>query len=226
MVEAHPLAAITASPTIYDGGVYIGVSSFEETLQEPLCCSFKGSIQKLDLYTGEVLWKFTTVPENYYGVAVWGSSPSIDIQRNQVYFATGNNYLVPKEVSECFEKNEGNYTKQAECSPPDNHYNSVLALDLDSGKLRWSRRLSEADVFTFACKPNPLAFPYSNCTTHAGPDYDFGQAPMLILGKHGRPDLLAIAQKSGMVWGISPDNGNAPIPACLPSKERLCPFLL
>eukprot|EP00884_Botryococcus_braunii_P020107 jgi/Botrbrau1/6780/Bobra.0057s0016.1 len=184
MVEAHPLATITASPTIYDGSVYIGVSSLEESLQEPLCCSFKGSIQKLDLYTGEVLWKFTTVPENYYGVAVWGSSPSIDIQRNQVYVATGNNYLVPKEVSECFEKNKGNYTKQAECSPPDNYYDSVLALDLDTGKLRWARRLAEADVYTTACHPTPsglyLQQLHELCRTGlrlwTGTDADIGKA--------------------------------------------------
>eukprot|EP00884_Botryococcus_braunii_P020101 jgi/Botrbrau1/6775/Bobra.0057s0011.1 len=207
LVEAHPLAIVTMSPTIYHGGVYFGVASLEEAIQEPLCCSFKGSAQKLDLYTGELLWKFVTVPDGFYGAALWGSSPSIDVKRNQVYYASGNNYLVPKEVSECYERNEGNYTLQAACSPPDNHYDSVLALDLDTGQLRWNRRLADNDVFTLACKPQPGILPYDNCTTYRGPDYDFAQAPMLILGTSGRSDLVVVGQKSGMAWALHPDSG-------------------
>lgn len=37
------------------------------------------------------------------------------------------------------------------------------------------------------------------------------QAPMLIYGKNGRADLLAIGQKSGMAWGLNPDTGRQSI---------------
>lgn len=30
---------------------------------------------------------------------------------------------------------------------------------------------------------------------------------MIIYGKNGRADMLAIAQKSGMVWALNPDTG-------------------
>lgn len=48
---------------------------------------------------------------------------------------TGNNYAVPPEVNACFERNIGNYTAQKACSSPDNWINSVLAFDIDSGKV-------------------------------------------------------------------------------------------
>jgi len=50
-VESHPAAIITGSPVVFNGVVYIGVSSTEETLAlDPTypCCSFRGSIVALN----------------------------------------------------------------------------------------------------------------------------------------------------------------------------------
>eukprot|EP00884_Botryococcus_braunii_P023251 jgi/Botrbrau1/960/Bobra.114_1s0004.1 len=208
LVDPHPLAGIVTSPTIANGGVYIGVSSTEESLQDGTCCSFVGTAQKLDLYTGKVLWSFKTVPAGYYGGAIWASSPPVDTRRNLVYFATGNNYIVPPDVDKCQEKNIGNYTAQALCESPDNWINSVVALDATTGQLKWGRKLGAADVWVAACSPVAFIFPYSNCTGFSAvKDWDFGQMPMLIYGKNGQRDLLAIGQKSGMAWGLNPDTG-------------------
>ena len=74
---------------------YVGVSSVEEVLED--CCAFQGSFQKLSLKDGHVVWKTSMLPPSsgYYGVAVWGSSPSIDVKRRLVFIATGGppNYL-------------------------------------------------------------------------------------------------------------------------------------
>src|SRR5258708_46794 len=46
-VENHPAAIITGSPVVFDGVVYIGVSSSEESLAtDPTypCCTFRGSV--------------------------------------------------------------------------------------------------------------------------------------------------------------------------------------
>src|SRR6266853_1141440 len=46
-VDTHPAAVITGSPVVFDGVVYVGVSSSEETLAlDPAypCCSFRGSV--------------------------------------------------------------------------------------------------------------------------------------------------------------------------------------
>src|SRR6266853_2352442 len=79
-VESHPAAIITGSPVVFDGLVYIGVSSNEETLAtNPAypCCSFRGSVVALDAKNGAILWKTFDMPDNggrtdqYSGGAVW-----------------------------------------------------------------------------------------------------------------------------------------------------------
>jgi polyvinyl alcohol dehydrogenase (cytochrome) len=103
-LDDHPHAIITQSATIYDGGVYVGVSSREEAASASVpnyaCCNFRGSFAKLDLKTGAIIWKQFLVPDNggradlYSGNAVWGSAPAIDPEKKLVYIATGNNYNV------------------------------------------------------------------------------------------------------------------------------------
>src|SRR6266404_8506977 len=56
-VEAHPAAIITGSPVVFDGVIYIGVSSSEESLAtNPAypCCSFRGSVVALDAKNGAI----------------------------------------------------------------------------------------------------------------------------------------------------------------------------
>jgi hypothetical protein len=36
------------------------------------------------------------------------------------------------------------------------------------------------------------------------------QAPMLILGKNGKKDMLAVGQKTAIAWALDPDNGANP----------------
>jgi polyvinyl alcohol dehydrogenase (cytochrome) len=97
-VENHPAAIITGSPVVYNGVVYLGVSSVEETLGENptyACCSFRGSVVALDERNGEILWKTYDMPDNggstdqYSGGAVW-QPPVIDPDRGLLYIGTGN----------------------------------------------------------------------------------------------------------------------------------------
>src|SRR2546425_6814109 len=90
-VENHPAAIITGSPVVFDGVVYIGVSSSEETLAtNPAypCCSFRGSVVALDAKSGAMLWKTFDMPDNggrtdqYSGGAVW-QPPAIDTKRGK-----------------------------------------------------------------------------------------------------------------------------------------------
>lgn len=48
----------------------------------------------------------------------------------------GNNYVVPDDVNECYKKYKGNNTAQFQfCENPDNWINSVLAFNVDTGKV-------------------------------------------------------------------------------------------
>ena len=60
---------------------------------------------------------------------------------------------------------------------------AVVALDLESGAIRWARQLTPGDVYVAGCGPSSTN---SNCAGDLGPDYDFGQAPMLASQPDGR----------------------------------------
>lgn len=210
--DPHFAAIITQSATVFDGRVYVGVSSLEEALAAIVpgypCCSFRGSMLALDLDTGEILWKTFLVPEGYSGNAVWGSSPAIDTKRGQVYIATGNNYSVPQSVLDCVAAASGDPTVTAACLPADDHFDSVLALDMKTGAIRWATRAIPFDAWNVDCIP--FFGDGDNCPDPAGPDFDFGQAPALFKAKgaKGKPvELVGAGQKSGQYWALNPNTG-------------------
>lgn len=194
---------------------YVGVSSLEVTLPATQCCTFRGSMVKLDVRTGKILWQTYTLPDNngqlggFSGAAIWGSSPSIDIIRGLVYVGTGQLYNAPKEVLKC-QENQNNQTKLPnspdQCIGPDIHFNSILAFDIFSGKIIWSKQLGGYDVFYFVClvPNNP------DCPTGPNLDADFGEAPMLLsINSKGRfRDIVVAVQKSGFAWALDRDNGD------------------
>ncbi|PKH93462.1 hypothetical protein CRG98_049839, partial [Punica granatum] len=134
---------------------YVGVSSLEETLPPSECCNFRGSLVRLDISSGAIQWQTYTVPENggklggYSGGAIWGSSPAIDPRRQLVYVATGNLYTAPPNVTECQERQNNETTTPAspdQCIGPDVNFNSIIAFDIRSGRIRWARQLGGYDV--------------------------------------------------------------------------------
>eukprot|EP00246_Nothoceros_aenigmaticus_P017641 TRINITY_DN880_c0_g1_i10.p1 TRINITY_DN880_c0_g1~~TRINITY_DN880_c0_g1_i10.p1 ORF type:complete len:530 (-),score=61.71 TRINITY_DN880_c0_g1_i10:871-2460(-) len=218
-LDNHPAAIITQSGTIYEEYYYVGVSSAEEAIATVPCCFFIGSFQKLDIQTGKVVWRTNTLPDNggkpggYSGAAIWGSSPSIDVKRKLVYLATGNVYSVPPEIDACAARQQ-NLTKPQvpdPCLEAVNLGNAILALELDTGKIRWGKVFGGYDAFTLACLvPNIRNLP--NCPAGPALDYDFGEAPMLLTIPHpvenlGYLDIAVAAQKSGIVWAVNRDTG-------------------
>lgn len=212
----------------------MGLSSLEVELPPEQCCTFRGSFAKLDIGTGEVIWRTYMIPDNggrrggYSGAALWGSSPSIDIKRGLVYVATGNLYSAPDPVLEC-QARRNNRTipspPQQCIDDPNVHFDSILALELDTGKIRWFRRFEEYDVSTFACfEPNNPACP-------PGPNLeaDFGEAPMMLtISPNGvKRDIVVAVQKSGYAWALDRDSGdivwfNVSIKTPFLTSNRLC----
>ena len=214
VAESHPAAIITQSATVFNGFVFVGVASQEELLAAVVpgypCCSFRGSMLALNLDTGAIVWKTTLAPEGFSGNAVWGSSPAVDPKRGQVYIATGNNYSVPDDVLACVDAAGSDPNAQSACLPADNFFDSVLALDMKTGVIRWATRAISYDAWTVDC------FPFigdgSNCPDPSGPDFDFGQAPALFkirLAGMGKPmDVVGAGQKSGQYWVMNAETGN------------------
>jgi polyvinyl alcohol dehydrogenase (cytochrome) len=193
-VENYPGALITGAPALYEGRVYVPVSSGEEILgagPSYECCKFRGSVSSIDAATGKVIWKSYTIPEeprpirkNRQGVQQWGpsgagvwSTPTVDAKRKAIYVATGDSYS----------------------DPPARTSDAFLAFDIDTGKLLWSRQLTEGDAFNAACGSKG-----PNCPENSGPDVDFGSSPMLVNLPNGKRALVA-GQKSGVVHAVDPD---------------------
>ena len=209
-VESHFAAIITQSATIYNGVVYVGVASQEEALSASgsyPCCSFRGSMAALDLHTGRLLWKTYTAPVGYPGNAVWGSSPAIDTKRNSVYIGTGNNYDVPDATLDCVAA-ASTPAERSACLPADNYVDSIMALDMTTGAVKWATRAIDFDAWTVGCIP--FFGDGVNCPEPAGPDYDFGQAPALFTVKDNAGknlDVVGAGQKSGQYWTVRADTG-------------------
>jgi polyvinyl alcohol dehydrogenase (cytochrome) len=194
--DLHPAAKITGSPTFYAGRLYVPVASREEGLamaQDYECCSFRGSVVALDGATGKQIWKTYTINEeprpttkNKIGTQLWGpsgagiwSTPTVDTKRKVLYVTTGNNYS----------------------DPPTTTSDAFLAMDLETGKILWSRQITAFDAYTIACRMPDKA----NCPDRYGPDFDFGSPPILVSFPNGDRALVA-GQKSGIVHAIDPDH--------------------
>jgi polyvinyl alcohol dehydrogenase (cytochrome) len=155
-----------------------------------------------------LLWKTYLAPQGYSGNAVWGSSPAIDLRRRSVYIATGNNYSVPQSVLDCVTAAGEDPIAKAACLPADNHFDSIMALDMRTGAVKWATRALPYDAWTVDCIP--FFGDGDNCPEPAGPDYDFGQAPALFTARaaNGRPvELVGAGQKSGQYWALDPATG-------------------
>ena len=195
-VETHPRSRVTGSPTFFENRLYVPVSSYEEVQSddpEYACCTFRGSVVALDIETGDVVWKTYTIADqprprgtSTAGVTLYGpsgnaiwSSPTIDPARRLVYVATGNGYSDPPQATS----------------------NAVLAMELDTGALRWVSQTLPKDVYIAGCPP---ASANPNCPNDVGPDLDFGNSPVLTKTSDGR-EILVIGQKSGDGWALDPD---------------------
>lgn len=201
LVDTQPAAIITGSPVVVGHVIYQGISSIEEGLfnyNGYTCCTFRGSVVALDADTGAILWKTYTVPDNqgkaggYSGAPVW-QAPAVDTVRNLLYAGTGNNYSAPASVENCRLQNPDDN----KCMVAGDHFDSVLALDLTTGIIKWAHRFSGYDVWNLACKESQ-----PQCPNPAGPDYDFGSGPNLV------GNVVGIGQKSGYYWALDADTGS------------------
>lgn len=209
-ISSHPFGIISQSATVYKDTVFVGVSSLSESFAEELglCCDFIGSFNALNVNTGEILWSTNLLPRNYSGAAVWGNSPAIDWKHGRVFIATGNTYTVPDIIDQC-ERCRLNSTDPANfptCIIDENHADSAISFDIDTGDIIWATSVSGWDTWNYGC--GFAGMPQNSFCPIPGPDFDFGQAPVLVDAVvNGVTKKLAIVgQKSGKVWAFDAES--------------------
>jgi polyvinyl alcohol dehydrogenase (cytochrome) len=204
-VDDHPLARITGALTFYQNRLYVPVGSTEPAAAfDPnyACCTFRGSIVALDAASGKLLWKTYVVPEepklrgDVQGVGKYGpsgspiwSAPTIDPKRHLVYAGTGDAY------------SDGDVPNS----------DSIVAMDLETGKIRWAQQFTMHDSNSQGCIPGgpiectPGKNPAKTIKIEDAPlDVDFGSSTVLRDLGNGKRILLA-PQKSGLLWALDPD---------------------
>ncbi|KAL8664148.1 MAG: hypothetical protein Q9168_007965 [Polycauliona sp. 1 TL-2023] len=226
-ISDHPLAVVTQAPTVWQGRVFLGSSSVEETGADTIpgykCCSFIATMNSFTFQRNrfKLLWSQPMIPAglNFTGAAIWGSQPAIDPKRNQVFIATGNVYSTPQSYEICSNKtSNGNITSTSPgnatdpCAPKEVYQEAILAFDTATGKINWSHQLSPIDAWNVACTQgfpgggqNPGA-----CPPNPGIDADFGMAPTFVPRSRFTPerkDTLIIGQKNGNLYALSASNG-------------------
>jgi len=202
-VDDHPLSHVDGAPTLYEGRLYVPVSSWEESAASSpqyACCTFRGSLVALDANTGKQIWKTYTIPDapkptrkNSDGVqlsapaggAVW-NSPTIDAKRHVIYAGIGNGYTEPAAKTT----------------------DSIMAFDMQTGKILWDAQDLENDAWIPGCGPTNKG---ENCPEVVGPDYDFGGASMILKTLPDGHRVIIAGQKSGNVYAHDPDKNGAMI---------------
>jgi len=187
--EPHEATRLTGAPLAYQGTVFVPIASWEEsrtTNPEYPCCSFRGSVVALRIKDGAQVWKSYMIAEkakqtgeNQWGpsgAGVW-SAPTLDTKRGVLYVTTGDNYSAPATAMS----------------------DSVVALDLATGRVVWSKQTTPGDVWNTLCSTK------GDCP---GPDYDYGSSVILEKIENGR-DVLLAGQKSGIVYALDPDRKGA-----------------
>ena len=196
-VKDHPAGTITGSLTLHDGRIYVPMSSTEVISAmngDYACCTFRGGVTAIDAKDGKKLWRMNTTDEanevgkskngvtsfGPSGAPVW-SSPTVDAERGLLYIGTGENYS----------------------SPANDMSDSIIALDLGTGKVRWVKQMIKGDAWNASCGIHGNNI---NCPKENGPDLDLGAPPILLKSAGGRSLILA-GQKSGMIYALDPDDG-------------------
>ena len=222
--DNHPLARVVGNPRLFEGRLYVPLASLEEDESrspQHICCTFRGVVTAFDSETGKQIWKSYTIPQepkvikrNSIGVdymgpsgaGVW-TSPIIDPKRRALYFGTGNSFTEPAVTSD-----------------------SIMAMDLDTGKILWWQQANTADVWHGGCmqtvpgrtppnfagrgggrgRGNQPPYPADNCVEKTGPDWDYSASPNLATMPDGRTVIIA-SPKQAVVRALDPDRKGATI---------------
>ncbi len=142
--------SITAAPLYYDGLVIVGYAGGD--------LGARGRVKAFSAKTGKLKWTFYTIPGpgelghdtwakdndmwKYGGAAVW-HTPAVDPELGLIYFATGN---PGPDLA-------GNVR------PGDNLFtDSVVALDVKTGKYRWHYQMIHHDIWDYDAANPPILF--------------------------------------------------------------------
>lgn len=217
-LDPNPAAIVTSSPILHGNRLYVNLSSNEQAYarQNPgyVCCTFRGSLVAVDTRTGRIIWKSFVLPDfggpGGFAGGAFVNPPAIDTDLGLIYAASGQLYTQPPEVTQCLAAAPGNWSES--CFPKSAHFNSVVAFDLKTGKIKWSFRGAGPEARQLACGDLPADVTWCPGASDARSFsvWDFaGSGPNVFRARiRGRMrNVVGIGQKSGVYWALDGSNG-------------------
>lgn len=189
---------LTGSVAFADGRLYVpftGTETMAGANANYECCKSRGGVASIDANTGKTVWFAQTIQEpivsrgkNEIGKPMWGpagasvwNTPTIDLKRGLVYVGTGNGFSYPAASTT----------------------DSIVALDIKTGKIAWHHQEIRGDAFVLGC---PDTAPAGNhCPQTLGPDWDFGGSSVILKTLPNGKDILIGSGKHGIAVAIDPD---------------------
>jgi polyvinyl alcohol dehydrogenase (cytochrome) len=170
VVNPNPYSQISASPVVTGNLVLQGTAQVEEVVgHAPF--TFRGTIGAFDVATGKQVWNFYTTPNDATsgaGEGVW-STPAVDPSLGLLYVGTGQNLSDPSGPLA----------------------DSILAIDLHTGLLKWSHQFNHPDIFSTA--------------NYSGKDADVGASPNLWTA--GGHKMVGVGSKNGTYYALDRATG-------------------
>ena len=191
----HNGYTITAAPLYYDGLIYTGVSGGDRGI--------RGRLTALDAQTGQIVWRFWTIPNpgdfgsdtwpspndsdpdkaavaQHGGAGIW-KTPTVDPDLGLIYFSTGN----------------AGPDYDGSVRPGDNLFtSSILALDAKSGQYKWHFQEVHHDIWDYDTPSPTILF---NVTVNGQPRKAVAQAGktgfVYILDRTNGQPLVGIQEK-------------------------------
>ncbi|MCB1678001.1 MAG: PQQ-binding-like beta-propeller repeat protein [Halioglobus sp.] len=207
-VESHMQARITAAPTVYNGVVYVPISSMEDPLTHDsnyFCCSARGGVAAVALHTGELLWKQQHItaplallkPAPQEGTATDGAAPDFGHGGPQFRQGpAGASTYTPLTIDTWRGLVYASTAEEYGFTHLPGPY-SVIAYDLKNGERAWQRSL----LPDTAQRKRICSERETDCRNF----FSMGTS-VLVHPLSADKDVLVVGTKSGMVHALDPDH--------------------
>jgi polyvinyl alcohol dehydrogenase (cytochrome) len=181
---------ITGTPIAGNGKLFVPISTIEvarTVFVDDICCRSHGLVQAIHPYTGDPIWTFHVTEDakpqpgnpsrlGPNGGSVWGS-PALDVGSKTLFVGTGQNLTQPATSTS----------------------DALIALDTETGKVKWTFQTTANDAWNISCQFPALWGKEAKCDRPEGGDFDVGAAPLLATLPGNKPVVVAGA-KSGVVY--------------------------
>lgn len=176
---------------IVPGAVADSISAAQDARQGYLG-GYSGIAYAIDHATGEIVWRFVVVEDDFWGNPEINSGggiwypPAVDVESGMTFWGTGNPAPFPGLVD---------YPNAISRPGPNLYTNSMIALALETGEMAWYNQVKPADLFDLDFQSSPIL------TVIVDQD---GNEQEVVIGSGKLGEVLAFDRETGeTIWRTS-----------------------